>query len=145
MNIKVVLALTIIPVLLSSHYAYADAVISSSAKKLHNIIRDLDSKVSTFDSTPRVQKSDIIAAIKEHKDDIAEMKNEFKMLKAKKGDKDFLSVTTFKKALREVDRAADNAYCLVTNKYLNEKAYTVCMEKFTINKNKAYRLTAKLG
>jgi hypothetical protein len=133
-----------IPVLLSSHYAYADTAINSNAKKLHNIIRDLDSKVSTFDSMPRAQKSDTIAAIKQHKDDVAEMKKQFQTLKAVKGDKDFLSVTTFKKALREVDRAADNAYCLVINKYLNEKAYTVCMEKFTVNKNKAYRLTTKL-
>lgn len=145
MNAKIMLALTMIPILLAGHYAYAEMSASSGMKKLSTVVRDMDSKIATFDSTARMQKADTIAAIKQYKDDLAKIKKAFQNLKAERGSNDFLSVSAFKKALRASEQATDNAHCLVVNKYLNERAYMVCKEKFTANMNKVLRLTARFS
>ncbi len=142
---KIILAVSMIPVLLASHYAYADTLIGSNAKKLNTIVLEMDSKITAFDSAPRMQKGDTVAAIKQYKDSIMKIKKQFQMLNPEKNSTSFLPVTTLKKAVRAADQAADNAYCLVVNKYLNQQAYTDCVEKFAINKNKALRLTARLS
>lgn len=143
MKIIVILALTMIPILLASHYAYGASPLQSNAMKLNKIVRDMDDKITTFDSTPRMKKSDVVAAIKQYKNDIIKIKQAYQV-NAERGNENFLAVLTFKKALRAAELAADNAYCLVANKYLNSKAYSDCTEKFMKNKNKALRLTLKL-